>query len=166
MTASGGSWCVNPGATISGNLTVRPGTTVVINGATIKGSVTASGGGAFSVCGSTLQSSLSVSGATGFVLVGDPGDDGCAGNTIHGSVNLKSNHAGVELSQNFYIGGTVTLSKNLGGGPFDDAAPEVEANMINGGLVCTGNSPLASDDGGQTNMVSGPKKGECAGAMF
>ena len=137
-----------------------PGTTLVISGSTVRGSVIANRGGAFSLCGSTVSSKVTVSRAAGFVLVGDPGDDGCAGNSISGSVTLTSNTGGVEVSNNPLIGGRLKLSHNSGGGPFDDAAPEVEANVIHGGISCTGNTPAPTNDG-QPNTVSGIRSGQC-----
>jgi hypothetical protein len=96
------------------------------------------------------------------VLLGDPGDDNCAGNSFGSGVTLSNNHAGVEVSHNSRIGGTLTLSGNSGTALFDDAHPEVEANTIFGNLNCYGDSPIASNDG-QHNTVNGARNGECAG---
>jgi hypothetical protein len=124
--------------------------------------VTGSGGGAFSLCGSSVGGNVGISGASGFVLIGDPGDDKCASNTVGGSVSLTSNNAGVEVSQNTRISGNVTLNNNTGGGPFpEDTRPEVEANIIGGTLSCSGNTPAPTNDG-QPNSRAGAS-GQCVG---
>ena len=164
MQLSGGSWCVT-GATINGPLTVSSGTTAVIANTTVNGPITATSPASFSLCGSSAAGNVGVSGATGFVLLGDPGDDSCAADRFAAAVNLSSNHAGVEISHASHIGGNLTVSGNNGGGPFDDASPEVEANVIGAGLACPGNSPAASDDH-QPNSVGGPRSGDCAPPGF
>jgi hypothetical protein len=103
---------------------------------------------------------VNISGATGFVVVGDPGDDGCAANVLRSTLTLTDNTAGVEVGHNSRIG-SVTLKGNAGSVWADDASPEVEANTIVGSLSCSGNTPAAINDG-QPNTVSGRRSGECA----
>ncbi len=57
--------------------------------------------------------------------------------------------------------GTVTLINNT---LADPDAMEVVTNKITGNLVCSGNSPAPQlgDSGGQPNMVTGRKIGQCA----
>jgi hypothetical protein len=38
---------------------------------------------------------------------------------------------------------------------------EIEANLIGGGLRCSGNTPVAINDG-QPNTVAGAETGECS----
>jgi uncharacterized repeat protein (TIGR01451 family) len=157
---SGGTWCVS-GANVAGSLSVAAGTNVVITNSTIGGSVNASNPAGFSLCNSTVGS-LSVNGSSGFVLVGDPGDDLCPGNTINGTVSLSNNGAGVEVSHD-RIAGSLVLSGNAGGGPFaDDVSPEVEANTVGGSLSCSSNAPAPTNDH-QPNAVSGSRSGQCSG---
>jgi uncharacterized repeat protein (TIGR01451 family) len=164
VTLNGGSWCVN-NAAIGGALIIRPGTTAVITNSTIGGLISATDPGAVTLCGSKVSGEVGISGATGFVLIGDPGDDGCAGNSIGGAVRLSSNHAGVEVGHNPRIGGSVTLTNNSGAGAFpDDVIPEVEANAIAGSLNCSGNSGVTND--GQPNSVVGARTGQCGAAGF
>ena len=153
------------GATIGGSLVIRPGTTVVIVNSTIGGSLSASDAGAFALCGSTVNGDVSVTGATGFVLIGDPLDDGCAGNSIGGNVRLSSNRAGVEMSSNPRIGGSVSFLNNSGAGPFPgDSSPEIAANIIAGSLSCSGNSAVTND--GRPNTVGGTRSGQCGAPGF
>jgi hypothetical protein len=110
-----------------------------------------------------VRGALNVTGASGFVLVGDPGDDACAGNQLLSSVDLIGNQSGVELSHNTRISGNTTLNNNVGSGPLaEDAHPEVEANRMLGALSCSGNSPTPTNDG-QPNTVSGVRSGQCSG---
>jgi uncharacterized repeat protein (TIGR01451 family) len=160
-TLSGGTWCVS-GATISGSLNITSGTNAIIANSTISGAILATNPSGFTLCHSTAGS-LNVSGATGFVLVGDPGDDACLGNTVTGSVTLSNNHAGLEIGSNA-ISGTVIVKDNSGAGPFlpDDSAPEVEGNNIGGSLACSGNAAGFSN-GGVPNTVGGVRSGQCSG---
>ncbi|HWW55201.1 MAG TPA: Ig-like domain repeat protein, partial [Acidimicrobiales bacterium] len=159
-TISGGTWLLS-GITIGGSLTVSPGTSVLILNSTIRAGVTATKPGTVAICGSALRSALNISAATGFVLVGDPADDACAGNSISGAVNLTNNLAGVSLRSNQVLSG-VTFNKNVGGGPFPlDVNPVVAANIISGRLACTGNTPVLTNIA-QPNTAS-LKSGQCAG---
>jgi hypothetical protein len=107
---------------------------------------------------------VNISGSTGFVLLGDPGDDGCAGNTFRATMTLSSNQGGLELGHN-QIGNT-TVTGTTGTGPFrDDVGAEIEANTIGGNLKCSGNTPAATNDG-QPNTVTGNRTGECASPGF
>jgi hypothetical protein len=159
VTLSGGTWILN-GANVSGALTVARGTSVAIIGSTVGGSMTATTPGTITVCGSTIRSNLSVSGATGFVLVGDPGDDGCAVNHVLGSLSLTGSRAGVEATGN-RVSQSMTFSNNRGGGPFaTDASPEIEGNVIASKLSCSGNSPTPTDNGNRN--TANTKSGQCA----
>jgi hypothetical protein len=121
----------------------------------------ANGPGAITFCGSTLRSSVSIDGAKGFVLFGDPGDDGCPGNTVVGSLSLTGGLAGLNLRSNV-LRSSATVDKNKGGGPFPiDANPIVAANSIAGRLSCKSNTP-APVNAGQPNTAP-TKSGQCAG---
>jgi uncharacterized repeat protein (TIGR01451 family) len=157
-----GTTCVS-GATLSGNLSVSGGASVVVVNSTIK-NLSATNPGSVTVCNSTVET-LSVSGASGFVAVGDPGDDACPANTINGTVTLSSNHGGLDLignriAKNTYVNGT------SGTGPFpEDIGAEIEANSIGGNLSCSGNAPPPTNDG-HANSVSGNRSGQCAAGGF
>jgi hypothetical protein len=162
VTVTNGKTCIS-NATVNGAVKVKPGANVAITNSTITGSISARKPSGFTLCGSDVGGLVRVSGATGFVLIGDPGDDVCAGNSITGSIVLTHNTAGLELSHNPKIGGSVTLKSNSGSGPFlpDDANPEVEANVIGLNLTCTSNSAVTNDS--QPNTVGGNSVGQCAG---
>lgn len=161
---SGNNRCLN-NAHVNGNVTIAPGTNAVILNSTISGSLVGSNAASVTVCNSSTGGSVSLSGSTGFVLVGDPADDGCGGNTINGALSLSSNHAGFETSHNT-VAGNLSLSGDAGGGPFpDDSHPEVEVNHVGGSLSCNGDSPAAVDDG-QANVVTGARSGECGAPGF
>jgi Bacterial Ig-like domain (group 3)/BNR/Asp-box repeat len=163
ISASGASTCV-VNATVSGSVTSGAGTALFVSNSTIGGSIVSKGGTLFGLCGSTITgagSTVSVTGATRFVVIGDPGDDGCATNKIGGQVSLRSNSSSAELVGN-QIGGTVNLVDTSGTGPFpEDSQAEVEGNTIGGSLHCTGNTPPPTNDG-QPNTVAGARTDQCA----
>jgi hypothetical protein len=165
---SGQSICIS--GRVNGGVTVQPGAALYLNGATINGGINSTGATAFMVCGSTVNGNVVVSGSSGFVTIGDGGDDGppgCGANTINSSsLTLSSNGAGLELAGD-HITGTVTVSgTTAAGATSEDAAPEVEGNTVTGALSCgTSNNPALSD-GGQKNVVTGTRTGQCSAAGF
>jgi len=160
VNASRGTWCIT-NANVTGGVRVSPGTAVIISGSTISGGISARKPSGFFMCGTTTRSSVSVTASTGFVLVGDPGDDLCPGNSIGGTLSVRNSTAGVEISSNSRIGGSLSLRGNHGAGPFpEDAIPEVEANTIVGAASCSRNSGVTND--GQPNTVGGARSGQCA----
>lgn len=176
---NGGTWLLN-GTTVHGGITIGSNTSVVLVNATVDGGIDNAAGGsvivqdgtvnggisatyprAVTLCNTRVNGAVTVSGASGFVLIGDPGDDGCGGNTIRGGVTLTSNHAGVELGHNS-ISGPTSVSGTTGKGPFaDDVAAEIEGNTITGSLACSSNLPAPTNDS-QPNVVSGARSGQCA----
>jgi uncharacterized repeat protein (TIGR01451 family) len=160
LTLSGaGTTCIR-NATVTGKLTVQKGASLVMIGSVVGKAVAASGSGALTFCGSSLRSSVSIDAATGFVLVGDPGDDNCAGNTITGNLGITGGLAGLNLRSNSLLS-SVTVDKNKGGGPYPvDASPVIAANTIGGRLACKSNTP-APVNAGQPNTAP-TKSGQCA----
>jgi subtilase family serine protease len=127
LVVAAGSTVLVKNATISGAVSVKPGGSLDVEQSTIAGPITDSGGGALRVCGSTVRGSVAVSNAAGFVLIGDA-VDGCATNTITGSLALTNNHHGVQVIGN-KVGGAVLSSGNSGAGPFpDDTSAKVAGN--------------------------------------
>ena len=161
------STCVS-GTTVNGNVTVQPGGALSFSGSTLNGSLTANGASAVRICGDTLHSTLTISNSTGFVLVGDAGDDGaagCAGSLVTGGITLTNNHGGAEIGGNT-MSGNFTLTGTTGSGATgEDAAPEIEANKIQGTLTCSGNSPAPTNDG-KPNTISGARSGQCSSPGF
>jgi hypothetical protein len=141
---------------------VRPGAQVLIEGSHIGGAISANGPAFFGLCDSTVGGSVSVNNATGFVLIGDPSDDGCGGNTITRSVVLRDNHHAVEVAAN-HIQEDLAVDGTSGTGPFpEDVGAEIEGNVIGGVLDCRNNAPAPTNDG-QPNSVSGTRAGQCSG---
>jgi hypothetical protein len=128
LVVPSGSSVLLKNATVSGGIIVQGGGAIDIENSTIAGAVSASGPSALRMCASTTGGAVTVSNATGFVLIGDPGDDGCAVNTIGGGLTLQNNHGGVEAENN-HVKGAVTVSGNSGTGAFpEDSAPEITGN--------------------------------------
>jgi len=158
-----GTTCLSD-ATVKGKIVVAAGATLSIVNSTVSGSVSARRAGQIVICGSHITRQVNVTGATGFVLIGDT-DDVCAGNRIDGPVTLASNTGGLELGFNT-IGGNVRVRSNTGAGPAPDhTSPQIEANTIHGGLACTGDTPVMSDDE-RSNSVVGHRGGECLALDF
>jgi uncharacterized repeat protein (TIGR01451 family) len=120
-----GSTCVI-GGTISGSVVVPSGSALDLEGVTVMGSISSNGATYFRMC-ATTSNAVTVLNSTGFVLIGDPGDDGCAVNTVT-TLTLLDNTAGLEAIGN-HVAGAITVNGNSGTGPFpEDTAPEVEGN--------------------------------------
>jgi len=151
-------------ATVPGALRVRPGGTVVLSQSLIQGAFTASHAATVTVCGSMVQGGVGVSRTSGFVLLGDPGDDACAGNQFDSSVSLRSNEGAVEVDHNT-IGSSLTVIGNTGTGVYpEDQGAEIGDNTVHARLACAHNIPIGDD--GQTNSVAGARSGQCSGATF
>jgi hypothetical protein len=160
VTLGSGTTCLL-NDTIGSSVTVPAGASVVIVNSTINGGLTATNPAAVSVCGSRTSGAVNISGATKFVLLGDPGDDSCAGNQFRKGVTLSANAGGVEVGHNTISAG-VSVTGTSGHGPaVEDVGTEIEGNTIGGGLKCSGNTPVATNDG-QPNLVSGAESGECS----
>jgi virginiamycin B lyase len=122
-----GSTCVS-GAHITGSLIVPRGAAVDIESSSIVGPISATAPSGLRICATAVSGSVTVGSATGFVLVGDSGDDGCASNTIGGSLILVRNTHGVDAIGN-HVAGAVSATANAGAGPFsEDIAPEISGN--------------------------------------
>jgi len=114
-------------ARVNGAIIVRRGGSLDVENSTFAALV-ADGSAALRVCASIAKGSVNVSNATGFVLIGDSGDDGCAPNTIGGSLHMENNAHGLEAIGNHVRGGVVDTG-NSGAGPFpEDSGPEVSGN--------------------------------------
>ncbi len=161
---AGQTVCFN-GANVNGPLTVQPGGGATLTNTRVAGAVDAESPTSFTMCGSTASTDVTVRNSSGFVLLGDPGDDGCAANVIGRSLNLSGNHGDAELVGN-RVGGSVAVDSTTGHGPFaDDSAAELESNVVQGNLECSGNSPAPTDDH-HPNTVGGARLGQCATAGF
>lgn len=159
-----GTTCV-ASATVGGNIKVPAGGKLLLLTDTVGGTVNVTGAGQVIICGSTFGGNVKINGDNGFLLLGDPADDSCAGNTFNSGVTLGSNTAGLALVGN-KIGGGVSITGNSGSGPAPNhTSPKVGGNTISGNLACSGDSPVMTD-GGLPNSVSGNRSGECGAAGF
>jgi hypothetical protein len=132
-----------------------------IGSSTIGGDIVAEAPNLLGMCDTQLLGGVTVLNATSFVVIGDPGDDGCPGNGVGGSIILDDNRGGLELEFN-QVGGSVLVDHTSGAGPFpDDTQPEIVNNTIGGDLSCSGNVPPPTNRG-QPNIVTGVKTGQCA----
>lgn len=168
-----GPLVIGPGSTsitdasIDGPVVLSPGASVSIVGSHIHGAIASNGATSLAICSSEVTGSVSVTGSSGFVLIGDAGDDGspaCAPDTISGTLSVAHNTAGVEIA-GAAVHGTLELLANTGAGPnIENAAPELEANHVDGLLSCSVNSPAPVDDG-QPNTTHTGATGQCAGLV-
>ncbi|GAA1261321.1 hypothetical protein GCM10009665_58850 [Kitasatospora nipponensis] len=160
LSTSGESTCI-VGATVNGPVRDAGDGALFISNSTIHGAVLSANATLFGMCGTTVTDTTSVSGASGFVVVGDPGDDGCAGNHVNGSLLLTGNHGGLEAIANQVLG-SVQVQGTTGTGPFpEDTGAEIEGNTIGGSLTCAANTPPPTNDG-HPNTVTGPRLGQCS----
>lgn len=116
-------------------------------------------GGMFLNGGVTIRNSI------GFVLMGDPGDLRCGGNTVERrSVLLENNAGGVEVSTNSVPG--LTVNGTSGTGPFPESSgTEIERNRVLNNLSCSANAALPTNDG-NPNQVLGTRVGQCSAPGF
>lgn len=133
--------------TQSGPLTVTSGQACLAGG-TITGPVTVSSGASFAAVGGGIGGPLT--GRGGAVVTVD-------GTTISGPVTVSGMTGQVSLT-NATISGPVTVNGNNTG-----STPIVLGDdTISGPLSCSGNTPPPANDA-QSNAVSGPESGQCAG---
>jgi 5'-nucleotidase len=145
LVVSSGRTCID-GATIFGNVTVKPGASLVADGGFVVGSVTATGAATVVLSGTTVYGPVTVTGTTGEVVVDQA--------KITGPTKLHDNEAGVSLDT-ATVTGPVSVTANTGG-------PAVVAgNTITGPLACWGNDPAPGNDG-RKNKVQGRATGQCA----
>jgi hypothetical protein len=117
-----GTTVINPGATcvtgahLGGAVLVHAGASLDIENSTISGPLAATGAASVRICGSTINGSVDIEQSTGLVIVGDPAD-GCAPNTITGSLILHGNTGGLVAIGN-RVSGATSISGNSGPGPF------------------------------------------------
>jgi hypothetical protein len=130
---AGESVCLDPGARMSGPVTVNAGGTLYADGATFSGPLNAAGAGVVSLCGSTVTGPITISDSTGLVLIGGDAATGpCAPNTITGPVRLTNNKAGVELNGN-RVSGPLTITGTTGSlPPPDPGSVHATGNNVTG----------------------------------
>lgn len=129
LMVSSGTVCLDH-AQVKGSVTVLGTGSVSITNSTVSGEITDSRGGALAVCGTTVGINIVAVEASGFVLIGDPGDDYCAGNTVGLAIRVINNAHGVDVVGNRY-GVSLAAVGNSGHGPYSaDTAPEIANNSV------------------------------------
>lgn len=123
--ANGAVCTLSPGATVLGNVTVKPGGTLNADSVTIDGSLNLGGSG--SVCNSTIGKNVQAGG--GAITIG--GSD-CSGNSIGGNVLVTGDSSPVTLWLDTIAGG-VHVFRNSG-------AVDVESNSVTKGVSLEGNT--------------------------
>lgn len=138
--------------TVDGNIVADHPLSLYLSGITVHGSVISNGGG---------------SGPSGPFRNFPTKDD-----FIDGDLIIQGWQGGWLGVIRDNVGGNVIVSRNAsvvtddGTPPPDPDSTEVQSNVIEGNLICQGNTPAAQvnpGDGGQPNEVAGNMIGECAG---
>jgi len=146
-----GDYSPGNGTTVDGNVVARAPLSLYLGGMTVHGSLVSIGGGL---------------GPGDFFRNLPLKDD-----VIDGNVVVVGWHGGWMGLIRLQVGGSVLVAGNRSSsteeGPgVDPDSTEVMTNVIQGNLVCFGNTPHAQVnllDGGQPNYVGGIALGECAG---
>lgn len=97
LTITSGVVCLR-NARISGSISVAAGAVLDLENSTVTGSISANRPASVRICGSHTGS-ITVASSRGFVLIGDPAD-GCAANTVDGSILVSSSTHGVVIVKN------------------------------------------------------------------
>jgi hypothetical protein len=134
---------------IGGNLRATGAAAIIMHGNTIRHNINIQGGGGSMDCASTG-------------LFGGPFFFTQEDSTIGGSVWITGLHSCWMGFIRNHVGGSVHVWKNRFGDP---DANEIVTNVIAGDLACFNNIPKAQvgDSEGESNVVGGEKRGECAG---
>jgi hypothetical protein len=166
-----GAVCLSNGPVqIRGGLWIRPGATFVLGSeesgwttGTIDDGVHANDPASVQIHFATINGGIEIHGGSG--PFGPPFDvtwNAIEDNQIHGGVWITG-YTGFWMGfiRN-HVAGSVHLNDNV---LVDPDGNEYVTNVIRGGMQCSGNSPApqAGDSGGGLNVVSGAKKGQCAG---
>lgn len=162
VQASGVECIIN--AQVGGSVNAAPGTSLLVLNSSIAGSLGSHSAQTIQVCASSLQGGSDTLVATlGVVLIGDAGDDAgsaCGSNTIKGSLPILNSTGPVEVGGND-INGSLVLMNTTGSGITVETRPELEANVIQGSLSCSGNTPAPTNDGRANTDVR--STGQCSG---
>jgi len=133
-------------ASVSGNVTVRPGGALDVEGARLSKALDAKGAALVRVCGASIGATLSVLDSTGSVVFGE-GAPGCAGSTVTGAADISSNTGAVLIEGNTFDW-TLNASNNTNG-------LTVTGNKVAKTLTVKGNTGTVID---RPNEVTGKSK--------
>jgi hypothetical protein len=165
-----GQTCLSDGpVTIRGGLFVEPGATFVLGSednpvptGTITGGVHATNPASVQIHFTTINGGIDVHGGSG--PFGGPFDitwTTIEDSRINGGVTIEGYNGFWEGFIRNTVYGSVNLNDNV---LVDPDGNEYVTNTIYGSLNCAGNSPApqVGDSGGQPNVVTGAKTGQCA----
>ena len=138
VTASQGVTCLTH-AQVAGQVSVRPGASLVVRDSTINGALVSTGAQAVQIFGSTVNGAVTITATSRDVTV--------AGNTFNGAVVLSANTQVTANERYTRLAGAY--------------GPLLVGNQIAGAVVCSGNSAPVKDFGAP-NTVRGTKVGDCA----
>ena len=143
MRVPPGAYCLLAGTTVTGNVIVSSGATLVAGGVHIGGSVQARKAKSISVIvDSRVRGSVRVELSARAVVTES---------RVGGSIRLTSNRGPVNVGR-ARVEGDVQLVANVG-------RSTVARNDVGGDLQCTANRPRPT---GGSNRVEGEKRGQCA----
>jgi hypothetical protein len=168
LTVGSGQDVLICGGRVTGSIVVQPGGSLTLENAQITGAIASRGATSIRLCNDAIVGNVGVDHTTGQVFVGDP-DDGCAANTIGGTVRVEYNGFGVDLSDNT-IHGSLSFDNNAGSSDSTFCLgvctfqPEVGDNFVFGSIICEDNGgtpPGVFTDGGP-DRARGAIVGDCA----
>lgn len=131
-----------------GALTVTDGVTCLADGSSVVGSVTVGDGAGLASDGARITGPVASDGASVVSLLNS---------RFVGSISVQNSTELVEV-----IGNTVTGPVELRDNSTGETPIVVGGNRIVGSLTCIGNDPVPVN-GGDPNLVIGPKIGQCSG---
>jgi len=160
LVLGAGSWCLDH-VSSSGSVTIQPGAAVSLSATSVQTGITSTGASILQLCSvRVVQGPLTVQGSTGFVLVGDPADDHCGGNSIGGPATFNGNTGGLEVTSSSMMSLSVNTTQGIGAFPVDDPAAIVN-NRVQGNLACSGNILAPVNRGRPNQVVGGTRSGQC-----
>jgi len=131
-----------------GKLSVDDGVTCLQDGSRVVGGIAVGDGAGLASDGSLVVGPVKSNGASTVWL---------DGTRFVGPVSVQGSTDRVEITGNQIIGGLTVRDNSTGETPI-----VVGGNWIVGPLACSGNEP-APVNGGEPNVVIGPKQGQCSG---
>jgi hypothetical protein len=138
------------GATIGGNVLVKPGADVFIRKSTIGGTLNSDSANSVAVSGSTVRGETALTRTRQATNLGQV--KGCLANQF-AALSVSYSPGAIDVSHN-KLSGWMVANNNTGG-------VGIEANSIAGNLTCYSNAPAPSDNG-QPNSVGGRRYGQCS----
>jgi hypothetical protein len=167
-------FCDLVGVTVTGNVTVFAGDSLVTNGVTqIGGTLTSTGGQFLQICESDIQGNVTitgtVSGEFGAVEIGGSDCGASGGSDIFGVLRVKNNFApkivivGNTVGNGTGINGSIIVKNNVAAAGSSDT---ISDNMFYGKLKCSGNNPAPTGLGNSNPAhLPGIGTGQCAGLI-